>query len=187
LSNPTSADVEERADCAEHGCDEPDKAPTAPPPNSENTPRRVRDTPRVTSEESTTPDLNELQRLGIEAVNRRDFDAMLSFFAPAAVWDLSPMGLGMYEGSEAIRRFFEDWIGAYEEFAFEAEQNLDLGNGVSFAVIIQNGRPVGSSGTVRTRYGAVTVREDGLVVRMMNYPDIDEARAVAERLAESRG
>jgi len=98
----------------------------------------------VTSEESTTPDLNELQRLGIEAVNRRDFDAMLSFFAPAAVWDLSPMGLGTYEGPAAIRRFFEDWIGAYEEFAFEAEQNLDLGNGVTFAVIIQNGRPVGS-------------------------------------------
>jgi ketosteroid isomerase-like protein len=61
----------------------------------------------VTSEESTTPDLDEVQRLGVEAVNRRDFDAMLSFFAPTAVWDLSPIGLGAYEGQAAAERLAE--------------------------------------------------------------------------------
>ena len=40
------------------------------------------------SEESTTPDLVELTRLAFEAVNQRDIDAVMSFFAPDA--PLSP-------------------------------------------------------------------------------------------------
>src|SRR5207248_4133934 len=47
-------------------------------------------------------------------------------------------------------------------------------------------RLVGGSGEVRLRYAAVGVWADGLVVRVTNYTDVDEARAAAERLAESR-
>jgi ketosteroid isomerase-like protein len=139
------------------------------------------------SEKSTSPDMVEIQRRSIEAVNRRDFDAMLSFWGPDAVWDMSNMGLGVYEGQEAIRRFFEDWIGAYEDFSMEIEEVLDLGNGVTFAVVVQKGRPLGSSGDVRQRYAAVTARVAGLIVRVTNYFDIDAARSAAERLAKSRG
>ena len=38
-------------------------------------------------EESTTPDLVELTRRLLEAVNRRDFDAAMGFFATDAVWE----------------------------------------------------------------------------------------------------
>ena len=62
-------------------------------------------------EESTTPDLVELARRSLEAANHRDFAAMMSFWGHDPVWDLSPMGLGVYEGPLAIRGFFEDWIG----------------------------------------------------------------------------
>jgi hypothetical protein len=54
-------------------------------------------------------------------------------------------------------------------------------------VILQTGRPVGSSGEVRVRYGSVTQSAEGLIVRVTNYPDIDNARAAAGRLAEERG
>jgi hypothetical protein len=48
---------------------------------------------------------------------------------------------------------------------------------------------MGSSGEVTIRYGSVITWDDGLVVRVANYPeaDIDEARAAAERLAQERG
>jgi hypothetical protein len=97
------------------------------------------------------------------------------------------MGLGMYEGLPAIRDFWEDWVGAYEEWGAEPEEILDLGSGVTLAVVIQKGRPAGSSGDVHLRYAAVAVWVDGLIVRITNYGEIDEARAAAERLAESRG
>ena len=62
-------------------------------------------------EESTTPDLVELVRRRMDAGDSGDADAMTSFFAPDGVWDSSPMGLEVYEGQAAIRRFFEDWWG----------------------------------------------------------------------------
>jgi ketosteroid isomerase-like protein len=137
-------------------------------------------------EESTTPDLVELSRDLLESANRRDFDAALSFYAPDVVWEGRELGAG-FEGAAALRRFFDDWSGAYEEFEVEPEEILELGNGVVFAVIRQNARPAGSTGYVEMRYAAVTEWTEGMIVRITNYLDIDEARAAAERLAEERG
>jgi ketosteroid isomerase-like protein len=139
------------------------------------------------SQESTTHDLVELMRRVFEIGNRRDYDALVGFWSPDYVWDLSPMGLGVYEGASAIRGFFEDWQGAYEEFEAEPVEIHDLGGGVVFAVVSQTARPVGSSGHVQFRYGVVAVWHAGLAVRTTNYFDIDEARAAAEQLAQERG
>jgi ketosteroid isomerase-like protein len=139
------------------------------------------------SEESTTPDLEERVRGSVQAGSDRDLDWALTFYAPDAVWDMSPWGMSTFEGHEAIRGFFEDWLGAYEEYAMEAEEIVDFGNGVSFAVILQTGRPVGSSGEVQLRYAAIGLWANGLMTRSTNYRDIDEARAAAERLAKERG
>ena len=137
-------------------------------------------------EESTTPDLVEGVRQLIEAANRRDFDAMMSGYAPDAVLKLTGMGTS-FDGLAAIRAFWEDWFEAYEEIGGETEEILDLGNGVTFAVVLQKGRPVGSGGWVQMRAGSIGVWAQGVLVRHMLYTDIDEARAAAERLAESRG
>ena len=137
--------------------------------------------------ESTTPDLVELQRRLTDAISGRDVNAMMAFWAPDGVYDMSPIGMGVFEGQAAARGFIEDWWGPYEEYEFEAEETRDLGNGVGFRVLIMKGRPVGSSGEVELRYAAVGVWEDGKIVRMTNYNDIDEARAAGERLAEERG
>jgi len=139
------------------------------------------------SDEFTTPDRVELFRKANEAANRRDFGASVSFSRPDAVWDLSLVGLGVFEGTAAIRGFFEDWIGAYEEYEVWDEEFVELGGGVTFAVMRQRARPRGSSGEVTIRYGSVITWDDGLVVGTTNYPDIDEARAAAERLAQERG
>jgi ketosteroid isomerase-like protein len=122
----------------------------------------------------------------IEAANRRELDALMSFFATDAVWET--LGLGTtFEGVAAIRGFWQDWWAGYEELWLEQEEGLDLGNGVAFVVLIQKGHPVGSIGEVRHRNAVVAVWAGGLVVRFTSYSDIDEARAAAERLAQERG
>jgi ketosteroid isomerase-like protein len=138
------------------------------------------------SEQPTPRDLVERTRRAYESADRGDFDALMSFFDSGAVWDMSPMGLGSYVGGEAVRRFFEDWRGSYDEYDTEAEEILKPGKTVTLAVVVQNGRPVGSDSHVRIRYAAVFVWVEGLIVRVTNYSDVDEARAVAERLAASR-
>jgi ketosteroid isomerase-like protein len=133
------------------------------------------------SEELTTPDLVALARRSIEA---EDIEAALSFYAPDAVWDASPWGMGVFEGEAAVRDFFEDWSGSYTSMEWKAEEIRDVGNGVTFAVILQTGRVVGSSGSVQLRYASVARWLDRLIVRNTTYTDLDEGRAAAERLAK---
>jgi len=135
------------------------------------------------SDESPT-DLAALTRrsIGVESV-----DAAVSFYAPDAVWDASPWGMGVFEGHAAVRGFFEDWRRSYAGIEWEAEEIRDLGNGVTFAVILQKARVAGSSASAQLRYAAVAQWRDDLIVRNTTYTDIDEARAAAERLAAERG
>jgi ketosteroid isomerase-like protein len=136
------------------------------------------------SEESTTPDQVELVRGLVDALDRCDVDTVVSFHAPDAVLEAA---VGRFEGVAAMRGFIEDWLANYEEFAATLEEVRDLGNGVSFSVIRQQGRLVGSSGHVQLRNAMVNVWVDGVIARTITGPDIDEARAAAERLAEERG
>jgi ketosteroid isomerase-like protein len=113
----------------------------------------------------------------------------MSVYGPGSVLDTSGLGgVSMtYEGVAAIREVFEDWVGAYEELEVEIEENIDLGGGVTLAVTVQNGRLAGSTGHIQMRYASVCEWAQGLIVRVTHYLDIDEARAAAARLAESRG
>src|SRR6478752_4752748 len=91
------------------------------------------------SEDSTTPDPVELARRFFAAVNRRDVDAVESFYAPDAV--LRSAEIGTLAGPAAIRSFFEDILSRYDEFHGELEEITDLGNGVGFLVTVCRGRP----------------------------------------------
>jgi uncharacterized protein (TIGR02246 family) len=137
----------------------------------------------VMSEESTAPDLVELVGRAFEAANRRDLDAVASSFAEDAAFDGRVHAL---EGRAAIRSFLEEWFDAYEELEFGLEEVRDLGNGVMFAVVVQNGRPAGSAGHLRQREGWVFVWVRGLIARLTTY-EVDEAHAAAERLSQVRG
>jgi ketosteroid isomerase-like protein len=140
------------------------------------------------SEESTTHDLVERWHKAAEAHARRDFDAMISFFAPHAVWDASSAGVGAYcEGVTAIRSFLEDWIGAFEEYEYNQEESQDLGNEVLFVVSTVGGRPAGSVGRVQEKWSYTVTWTEGMTARVVGRADIDEARVAAERLAEERG
>jgi ketosteroid isomerase-like protein len=107
------------------------------------------------SKEPTTPDLAELVRGFWASAARRDWPEILRFYAPDAVWDMSPMGLGTYENQAAMRGLWQDWVAAYDELDLDVE-------------------------------ALVYSWEEGMVVHVTIYPDIDDARAAAERLADSR-
>ena len=109
-------------------------------------------------------------------------------YAPDAVWDGSSAGVGAYfEGAAAIRTFLAEWLDAYEENEYKQEEGQDLGNGVSFVVATLGGRPAGSAGRVQERWSYTVTWTEGMIARVVVRADIDNARAAAERLAESRG
>ena len=100
------------------------------------------------AEESADPDLMELWRQLSQAGHRRDVDGITAFYTRDGVWDMTPIGMGGWRGRAAIRGFMEDWLGSYEEWEREAEELLDLGNGVAFAVWL--GEAVLSAAAVRS-------------------------------------
>ena len=136
--------------------------------------------------ESTTPDLIGLARLANEAINRRDWDAVESFYAPDAVSVLTE-GVGTFEGAAAIRGVYEEAASFADDVHVEMQEIVDLGNGVTFVVNLITGHPVGSSGELQIRYGSVASWTESVIERLTSYMDADEGRAAAERLAEQRG
>lgn len=137
--------------------------------------------------EPATPNLVAITRRAYEQANAQDWDAVLALYGPHSVWDTSPLGLGVYKGPDAIRAFYEEWAGSYDEYEIEAEEIVDLGREVVLVAALQSGRPAGGSGRVQLRYGAVIAYEQGTVMRVTNYTDLDQARAAGERLAAERG
>jgi len=137
-------------------------------------------------EESTTPDLVARMQRYVDAANAHDVDAVMSLFAPDAVWDMGEGSMSIVEGHAALREFFSEWISLYEDFEVEANEMQDLGNGVTICSIDQRGRARGSSASVGVRYATAWAWTDGLVTQTMSYFNIDEARAAAERLAKER-
>lgn len=108
-------------------------------------PSAVREAARYWSamcEEVATPDLVERMRESFEAWSSGDFDTITSFCAPDAVYESVAMG-ARFEGIAAIREFWEDILGAFEEFDAKIEENLDFGNGIGLAVVNQKGRSAG--------------------------------------------
>ena len=116
-----------------------------------------------------------------------DFDALAGFFAPDAVWDLSESHLGIYEGVEAIGDFLVGYWATWEDHHHEIEETLDFGHGVLSVSIAGRRLPGGSDARVQARHLQVFEWVQGKIVRITGYPDPDEARAAAERLAEERG
>ncbi len=139
------------------------------------------------AEESTTPDPVEIARQSFDTASRRDIDAMLSKYARDAAWDMNDAGIGTFDGVAAMRGFFEDWIGNWEDYRIETEEILDVGHEVVFVAYLEDERPVGGEGRVHQRRGCVLLIVEGLISGVTFYLDPDEARAAGERLAESRG
>jgi ketosteroid isomerase-like protein len=140
----------------------------------------------VVSEESTTPDVEEI-RSWVEADNYDEFAAFMEqHYAADAVWDLGNVGLGTYEGLATILAFLQDYWSTWEDHHHYVEDIVDLGHGVGYMVLREVGRMKGSDARVRARAAWITIWEDGKVVRNTAYADVDEARADAERLAQGR-
>jgi ketosteroid isomerase-like protein len=136
------------------------------------------------SQESTTPDLVELVRKQLQALDRRDLDGVMSSVAEDTVF---PGRFGdLFEGRAAIRGLLEDWFRAWEDLDFELEEVSDLGGGIVFAVVIQDGRLVGGDGRLRQREGWVYRWMGGSIARL-ETSEVDQARAAAKLLAQQRG
>ena len=132
---------------------------------------------------SPTADQAQKLRDAFAAASREDLDAVTADLAPNAVWVMDEVGLGPFEGVEAIREFLVEWWSLWQEHNHRVEEVVVLSEGVGYAIIREDGRMKNSESVVEARVAHVVESIDGLVVRDTTYVDVDAARAHAERLA----
>jgi ketosteroid isomerase-like protein len=133
-----------------------------------------------------TDDLVELTRQSMEATNRGDLDPSLTLFADDAVFDVTAVGMGRFEGLEAVHGYLADWIGSYEAQEMRRWDGTALGNDVVFVVTEFDARPRGSQARVRERWAFAVLWTAGKISRVIASGDPDEARGAAEQLVEER-
>jgi ketosteroid isomerase-like protein len=139
------------------------------------------------SEESATSDPVQRLRDAFAAATTEDLDGVTANLAPNAVWEMDEVGLGPFEGVDAIRAFLLEWWSLWEEHHHHVEEVHVLSERVGYAIIREDGRIKGSDVVVEARVAHVIESVDGLVARDTTYTDVHHARAVAEHLAEERG
>jgi len=137
--------------------------------------------------ESRTPDPVQQVHEAFAAAGAEDLDGVTANLAPNAVWVMDEVGLGPFEGVDAIRAFLLEWWSLWEEHRHDVEEVVLLTEDVGFVVIREAGRVKSSGAVVEGRVGHVLESINGLVVRDTTYVDVDAARGIAERLAASEG
>jgi hypothetical protein len=123
----------------------------------------------------------EVVRGHIEAFTH-DAPRALSFLDPFVVGDLRRLGSGgTYLGNrpaygrEALEREVIRYVGAFEDYTYEAERLTDLGGGAILAAVTETGRGKGSGAPVRQSYAMLYTVIDGKIARITGFPTEEEA------------
>ena len=110
-----------------------------------------------------------LARRAIDALNRRDYDALLAFLSPDVVWEalegLSGIG-DLYRGRAGVREWIALMAANTEEgFHAEIEQIADLGDDRVFVAVVLTARRRSSGLPFEYRTWQIVWFADGLITR----------------------
>jgi ketosteroid isomerase-like protein len=116
-------------------------------------------------------------RQSYEAVNRGDFEAAIAMAPGDYELHIAQDGVGpgagvrdVYRGREGLLQAVEDFVSAFEQFRYEPQELIDLGE--QFVVLLHMvGRGRGSGVETRQTLAIVYELENGLMVRERHYWD----------------
>jgi ketosteroid isomerase-like protein len=90
-------------------------------------------------------------------------------------------GLGVYQGFDELRSFFDDWFSTFpfDDWEQELDDVIDCGDEVVVALTRQRGRGSASGVSVELQYAQVITFREGKIVRSVVYTDRDQALKAA--------
>ena len=126
----------------------------------------------------------DLIKGGMEAFNRRDWDAALELIAEDAVWTTyfgTVAGERSRYGRAAIRQAWEAAAEVFGGNAYKVEPRelRDLGGGTILVRVRLSGQGTASGVEVETEYAQLWTLRWGLAVRVDSYADVAEALEAA--------
>jgi ketosteroid isomerase-like protein len=117
------------------------------------------------------------------AFSRGDAETVLGFMdAEIEVHTaMELLNAGTYRGHDGYLKWLGQWLEAWEDFEMELEEIEPVGEHHVVALAHQTARGKGSGVPVELRVGWMLEIRDRRGVRLHLYPDLDQARAEAER------
>ena len=130
----------------------------------------------------------EIIRRAGEVFNAGDLARWLEFYDPEVDWRAIEGALddvGEMHGTEALRRYVEDWTDDFEGFTVVLDELLEIEGDRVVAVQQVMGRARLSGIETQLRYAVLYTLHDGKIVRGREYKDKEEALRAAS--LERRG
>jgi ketosteroid isomerase-like protein len=129
----------------------------------------------------------DLVRRLFEAVAEGGFGAGGAFLHPDFEMTQLPMHpeAGTYRGGPAAGQSMEEWMRSFEEFRWDAEEFIDVGDRV-VVVVRERGRGRGGGAELDHRYGTVCTVRDGMVVSLGWFHDKDQALEAARSGSDAK-
>jgi ketosteroid isomerase-like protein len=119
----------------------------------------------------------EIVRRAFEASTRRDNEAALALYDPEVTFHHQVDG-SVYRGLTGVREFFRDWLAAWSELSYDAEEWIDAGDDVVAALHVQ-ARGRHSEVPVERREWHVWTLREGKLWRLRIYATKAEALEAA--------
>jgi ketosteroid isomerase-like protein len=138
----------------------------------------IRNTRRGMSGESS-----DVVRRQFEAL-ARSFDAAAEFWHPDISWRAAEGAaddVGIMRGTQALRRYYEDWFELFDELHAEVEEVIFEGAERCAVVVRNSGRPRGSQAIAQGRYFVVCGVRDGRILSGREYETRGEALEAAKQ------
>ena len=124
----------------------------------------------------------ELLREGYAGINRKDFDGVLALVHPDFVWEndpAGPLGATVYRGRDAVKGFWEDFLGSFDDFHQEPYEFREAAGGKILVQAHLSTYLEGTEEPLRFDYTHLWTLRDDLPVHMRIYFDHGEALEAA--------
>jgi ketosteroid isomerase-like protein len=117
----------------------------------------------------------------VDALDRETLDVVFGFYDPEAEIHEDPRfpEAGVYQGIEAIDRYFAQFTESFDEFTIEPEEFIELDEERVLNLFRLRTRGKGSGATAEATPGWIYTVRDGKVVRIEAYLERAEALAAA--------
>jgi len=97
---------------------------------------------------------------------------------PEIEW-VAPEDGASYRGREGVRQRLEEWLDSFDDYRYEVQRIIDCGGDQVLVEATEVGRGAKSGAEVRTtEYELLTIR-DGMIVRIREFYDEQEALEAA--------
>jgi ketosteroid isomerase-like protein len=120
----------------------------------------------------------ELVRNSLRAFADGGLDTAAEFWHPDISWRAIAGALddaGEIHGTEAMRRYAQDWLDTFDNVTFVPEELLDVGDDRVVAAVHMKARARLSGIETELRYAVVYTVRDGKIVRGREYATLEQA------------